>query len=163
MTTPLFMRDVSLTLRLAAGTREEFNCDAHTAEIVSTAGDAVTYQTLCADGSFTEIGKSAYELHIVAAQDWTATGLARFLWDHEGELCEFQYQAHGSDLAGANAPSATQPGMSGNVRLVAPNYGGEVENYAELDVTMPCSSKPTIATAAFPAVAEAEAAETAAA
>lgn len=157
MTTPLFMRDVSLTLQLAAGTREEFNCDAHTAEIVTTAGDPVTYQTLCPDGSFTEIAKSSYELHIVAAQDWSATGLARFLWDHEGELAEFQYQAHGADVAGANAPSTSQPGMTGTVRLVAPNYGGEVENYAELDVTMPCSSKPTIATAAFPAVAEAEA------
>jgi hypothetical protein len=42
------------------------------------------------------------------------------------------------------------------VRLVAGSYGGEVDSFAELDVTLPCSSKPTMLTAAFPAVAETE-------
>jgi hypothetical protein len=49
--------------------------------------------------------------------------------------------------------------MSGTVRLVAPSYGGEVDTFAELDVTLPCSTKPTMLTAAFPAVAEAAADE----
>lgn len=152
MGSPLFMRDVTLTLKLSAGTRVEFNCDAHTAEIVTEPGDEVSYQTLCPEGSFSEIGKSSYALHIVAAQDWSASGLARFLWDNEGALAEFQYQAHGAEVA----PSADAPGMTGSVRLVAPNYGGEAETYAELDVTMPCTVKPTIASTAFPAATEAE-------
>jgi hypothetical protein len=155
MATPLFMRDVSLTLSLVGtGTPAEFNCDAHTAEVIAEAGDDVTYQTLCPDGSFSEIGRSKYSLHIVAAQDWSAAGLARFLWDNEGATADFTYQAHGD----ATVPSADTPGMAGTVRLVAPNYGGEAEAYAELDVTMPCTAKPTIATAAFPLTAATEAA-----
>jgi hypothetical protein len=152
VTTPLFMRDVSLTLKLLTGTRLEFNCDAHTAEIVTTPGSDVTYATLCPDGSFSEVGRSTYALHIVAAQDWSATGLARFLWDNEGAQAEFQYQPHGVAIA----PSDDTPGMTGTVRLVAPNMGGEAENYAELDVTLPCTAKPTIALAAFPATASAD-------
>jgi len=161
MTSPLFMRDVSLTLKLLTppgGTRIEFNCDAHLAEIVPTPGDDVSYATLCPSGSYSSRGKTTYALHIVAAQRWDSTGLSLFLWDHDGEDAEFQYQAHGAGLT----PSATVPGMSGTVKLVAGPYGGEVDSYAELDVTLPCASKPTKIVAAFPALAEAEA-ETAAA
>jgi hypothetical protein len=151
MTTPLFMRDVSLTLKLvAAGTRLQFNCDVKTAEIVSTPGDTVEVATLCVNGQFKQIGKTAFDLHIVAVQDWSATGLAMFLWTNDGATAEFQYQAHATT---AIPPTAAQPGMSGVVTLVAPNYGGEVNNYAELDVTLPCQTKPVIATAAFPALA----------
>jgi hypothetical protein len=41
MTSPLFMRDVTLTLKVVggAGARAEYNCDVHTAEIVPSAGD----------------------------------------------------------------------------------------------------------------------------
>jgi hypothetical protein len=44
--------------------------------------------------------------------------------------------------------------MAGVVTLVAGAYGGQVDTYAELDVTLPCTVKPTIVTAAFPATAE---------
>jgi hypothetical protein len=154
MTTPLFMRDVSLTLKLlpAGPDRVEFSCDAHTAEVVTTPGDVVSYQTLCPDGSYSNRGKSSYALHIVAAQDWSPTGLARFLWDNDGLTAEVQYQAHG---ASAVPPSDDTPGMAGVVTLVAPTYGGEADTFAELEVELPFTSKPTIATAAFPVLAEA--------
>jgi hypothetical protein len=154
VTTPLFMRDVTLTLTLAAGTAAPFECDAHLCAIESKAGDVITYQTLCADGSFSESGRSTYALHVVAVQDWSATGLARFLWDNEGAAATFAYQAHGDETV---VPSDSAPGMTGTVTLVAPNYGGEAETYAELDVTMPCATKPTLAVAAFPAATAAEA------
>jgi hypothetical protein len=149
---PLFMRDVTLTLKLvSAGTRVEYACDLSTAEIVPSPGDEVTYSTLCPEGSYSSIGKTTYALHVVAAQRWAADGLASFLWDHDGELAEFQYQAHGA----ATVPTADLPGMTGEVRLVAGAYGGEVDTFAELDVTLPCTSKPSKTVAAFPAVAEA--------
>lgn len=157
MANPLFMRDVTLKLATIAppGTRVEFNCDLSTAEIVPEPGDEVTYSTLCPTGSYSSIGKTTYALHIVAAQRWDSTGLAAFLWDHDGELASFQYQAHGAGVV----PSATEPGFSGEVRLVAGNYGGTVDEYAELDVTLPCSSKPTKNVAAFPAILEADESE----
>jgi hypothetical protein len=148
---PLFMRDVSLTLTIGAEPALEVNCDVHTVEVAVEPGDVVTYQTLCADGSFSEPGRSSYALHITAAQDWGADGLARVLWEHEGEAAEFRYQAHGSDVAGADAPSDATPGMMGEVRLIAPTYGGEADTFAELDVTLPCTSKPELLAAAFPA------------
>jgi hypothetical protein len=153
MGTPLFMRDVSLKLSLVSGgVYAEYNCDVHTAEIVPTPGDDVTYATLCPTGSYSARGKTTYALHVVAAQTWDeADGLAAFLWDHDGELANFQYQAHGD----AVVPSAALPGMAGEVTLVAGNYGGEVDTYAEIDVTLPCSSKPTKIVAAFPALEEA--------
>lgn len=148
---PLFMRDVSLTLTIGADPAVEVNCDVHTVEVAVEPGDVVTYQTLCADGSFSQPGRSSYALHITAAQDWGPDGLARVLWEHEGESAEFRYQAHGSDVATTDAPSDAIPGMMGEVRLIAPTYGGEADTFAELDVTLPCSSKPDIITAAFPA------------
>jgi hypothetical protein len=159
MGSPLFMRDVQLTLKLSAdavGAPVEYNCDVSLVEIIPTPGSDVTYSTLCPSGSYSSVGKTTYALHIVAAQDWDAAdGLAAFLWDHDGELAAFTYQAHGA----ATVPSAAEPGMTGEVRLIAGNYGGAVDTYAELDVTLPCSSKPTKAVAAFPAVEEAELAE----
>ena len=157
MGTPLFMRDVELTLTLVgppAGTAASYACDVTAATIETSPGDEVTVQTLCADGTHTSISKSTYALHLVATQQWAADGLAAFLWQHEGELATFTYQAHGDDVV----PSADAPGMMGEVRLVAGNYGGEADTYAELDVTLPCSGKPTMVTAAFPA-ADAESAK----
>jgi len=147
---PLFMQDVTLNLKLTSGgTRVEYNCDVSLAEIISTPGDDVEYATLCPTGSYKSVGKTTYSLHIVAVQRWASDGLAAFLWDNDGQLADFQYQAHGAALT----PSATQPGMSGQVRLIAGNYGGEAQTYAELDVELPCSSKPTKIVAAFPALA----------
>jgi hypothetical protein len=153
MSSPLFMRDVSLKLSLvSAGTYVEYNCDVSTAEIVPTPGDEVTYSTLCPEGSYSSRGKTTYALHLVAAQRWDAAdGLAAFLWDHDGELANFQYQAHGDSVI----PSASAPGMAGEVVLVAGTYGGAVDEFAELDVTLACSSKPTKIVAAFPAIEEA--------
>lgn len=155
MGSPLFMRDVKLSLKLvAAGTRVDYQCDVSTAEILPEPGDDVTYSTLCPTGSYSSVGKTTYALHIVAAQNWDTTGgLARFLWDNDGALAEFQYQAHG---IAAIPPTTILPGMTGIVRLVAGAYGGEVDTYAELDITMPCQSKPTITVAAFPALARGE-------
>jgi hypothetical protein len=149
---PLFMRDVTLTLELVtAGTPVQYQCDVSTAEILPEPGDEVTYSTLCASGSYSSIGKTTYALHIVAVQRWAADGLASFLWDHDGELATFEYQAHGDGVT----PTADLPGMAGEIRLIAGNYGGAVDEFAELDVTLPCSSKPTKITAAFPLTADA--------
>jgi hypothetical protein len=147
MGTPLFMRDVNFKLSLVSGgTLVEYNCDVSTAEIVPTAGDEVSYSTLCPDGSYSSRGKTTYALHVIAAQRWDeADGLAAFLWDHDGELATFEYQAHGADVV----PTADLPGMTGEVVLVAGNYGGAVDSYAELDVTLACSSKPVKVVAAF--------------
>lgn len=151
MGTLLFMRDALVSLKLAgAGTAVEYQGQVSTAAVEVEAGDTVTYPVL--DGTIpTQIGPSSYALHLVAAQDWdTAGGLARFLWDHEGEDAEFVLNPHGQDAT----PSDAAPAATGTVRLVAGSFGGEVGTYAELDVTLPCAVKPTLDTSPTALVAE---------
>ena len=133
---PLFMRDVNLRLAVVVG-----GVLARSRSSIATCTPrrscrlpATTFRTRrCApEGSYSSRGKTTYALHVVAAQRWAADGLAAFLWDHDGELADVQYQAHGD----GTVPTADLPGMTGEVTLVAGNYGGEVDTYAELDVTL---------------------------
>lgn len=143
MSTPLFMKDASVTLALVgppAGTEAEFNCDLKSAVIEDTPGDDVTYATLCPDGSYTRKGAATYVLHLTGPQEWDVAGLSRFLWDNEGELATFVVQAHGA----AVPISDTEPGFTGTVTLIAGDYGGEVETFAEFDVSLPCNGRPTL-------------------
>lgn len=142
--TPLFMKDVLLTLAVGAGTANEYQCHVTEARVSVEPGDRVDIATLCSGGSFSEVGKSSYALVLVGIQDWAdasgVLGLARFLWDHEGEEATFVLQAHGESAA----PSAGQPAMTGTVRLVAGDYGGVINEYAGLEVELPCMAKPSI-------------------
>jgi hypothetical protein len=142
--TVLFMKNAKLTLKIGAASAHDYAGQVKTAEVVVKPGTTTDYATL--DGSVqTEIGASSYELHIVAGQVWDGTGtppagLARYLWDNEGQLATFELQAHGSAVANSTA----QPSATGTVRLIAGAYGGEVNKIAEIDVTLPCQAKPTL-------------------
>lgn len=139
MATLLFMRNAILTLKVGAAVAVQYQGQVSTAAVEVEAGDVVTYPVL--DGTVpSNVGPESYALHLVAAQDWTAaTGLARFLWDQAGQDATFWLNAYGVATAAADKPA-----VSGTVRLVAGTYGGEVQTYAELDVTLPCLAKPTL-------------------
>jgi hypothetical protein len=141
MATLLFMRQATVSLKVGATAAVQYQGQVSTAAVEVEAGDVVTYPVL--DGTVpSNVGPESYALHLVAAQDWTAaSGLARFLWDQAGQDATFYLSAYG---AGA-APAVGKPAVSGTVRLVAPTYGGEVNTYAELDVTLPCLAKPLLA------------------
>lgn len=143
MATPLFVKDASVKLKLTAGgTDVEYNCDVHSAIIETSPGDDVTYQTLCPDGTYTQKGSSTYVLHLTGVQDWDAAGLSRFLWDNAGELAEAIVQAHGA----AQAIDTAHPGFSAQVVLLEGDYGGEADTWAEFDVSLTCTSRPTLLT-----------------
>ena len=59
MASPLFMRDVSLTLKLVAGRHGGANTTAtsHRPRSCRAPGDEVTYSTLCAEGSYSSSGR----------------------------------------------------------------------------------------------------------
>ena len=154
MATLLFMRSATISLKVGATAAVQYQGQVSTAALEASAGDVVTYPVL--DGTVpANVGPDSYALHLVAAQDWTsATGLARFLWDNAGQDATFYLSAFGT----AAAPATGKPAVSGTVRLVAPSYGGEVNTYAELDVSLPCLAKPTLSeTGTIPTEAEAEA------
>lgn len=141
MATILFMKDVTLTLKVGAGVAAEFNGDCSNAAIEVTPGDEVQYPTL--DGEVaSNVGPASYALAITAGQDWSATGLARFLWDNDGATADFVYNAHGKDAV----PTAGTPAVQGQCRLVAGSYGGEVGTFAEIEVSLPCLARPELVT-----------------
>ena len=95
---------------------------------------------------------------LVGVQDWDTTagseGLAAFLWQNDGASLSFVLNIHS---VASSVGTATQPRMTGSVLCVPGDYGGEIGAYAELNVELPCTAKPTLTTTALLA-AEAEAA-----
>lgn len=138
---PLFLRTVKLTLKIGAAAVAEYQCHVSTAKIQTTAGDTVTVKTLCTDGVFSQPGASTYALVLEGIQDYSATGLARYLWTNQGAIADFDLQAHGETAS----PSTSQPHMTGQVVLIAGDYGGEIETYGEISLELPCVAKPTLA------------------
>lgn len=144
--TPLFMRDVMLSLKSAADVAAiEFQCHVSEARVQVTPGDNVTVKTLCSEGSFSSQGKPSYVLVLTGIQDWDTVkaGLAAYLWANEGAELDFILQAHGE----AVAPSPATPQMTGKVTAVAVDYGGVIDTYAELSAELPCTVRPTLAVA----------------
>jgi hypothetical protein len=138
--TPLFMRDVKLTLKIGAGSLFEYQAHVSEARVQVTPGDTVTVKTLSTDGSFSSPGVASYTLVLTGVQDYSADGLARYLWDNEGAIADFVLQAHGETTALA----ADTPAMTGQVTLVAGDYGGEIETYGEIGLELPCVAKPVL-------------------
>lgn len=135
----MFMKDADIKLVVAGGTLAQYNDQVASAEVEVSPGDEATYPTL--DGNVaSNVGPPTYSLVLRAGQDWSATGLARFLWDNEGELLDFSYQAHGA----GTAAGASTPVVTGQCRAVPGNYGGEVGTFAEIEVSLPCAAKPTL-------------------
>jgi len=138
--TPLFMRDALLTLKIGAAAVAEYQCHVTEARLQVTAGDTVTVRTLCTDGTFSSPGAASYALILEGIQDWSADGLARYLWDNEGSVADFVLQAHGE----AAAVGADTPAMTGQVTLAAGDYGGVIDEYATISLELPCVAKPSL-------------------
>jgi hypothetical protein len=139
---PMFMRTVKLTLKIGAAAVQEFQCHVTSARIAVEPGDTVTVKTLCTDGVFSQPGSSSYSLILEGVQDYAANGLARYLWTNQGQIADFVLQGYGETVAA----SASTPQMTGQVVLIAGDYGGEIEDYGRIEVELPCVSKPTLAT-----------------
>lgn len=135
---PLFMREAVVKLTFGAGPTVDLSCHVSDVEVTPKAGKVVTFTPLCPDGAVTEQGADTFTLDFEGAQDWSATGLARLLWDHAGEEVPFEINAYGA-AAGASTPS-----MTGVARAVRPPYGGKAEEYAPLSVSLPIIGIPAL-------------------
>jgi hypothetical protein len=142
MATILFMKTALFTLTLPAAAAAPFQGDAADVHVEVSAGDTVDYPTL--DGNVASNAEpETYALVMRAGQDYSATGLARFLWDHKGEVADVVLNAHGQTAL----PTDATPAVTGQVTLVPVSYGGEVGTFAEFEVTLPFVSTPTLAVA----------------
>jgi hypothetical protein len=133
------MKTALFTLKVGAGTALPFQGDARDVHVEVTAGDVVEYPTL--DGNVASNSEpESYALVLAAGQDYSSTGLARFLWDNAGQTADVVVNAHGqTSTIGADTPAIT-----GQVKLVPVAYGGEVGTFAEFEVTLPFLAKPVL-------------------
>ena len=142
MATILFMKTALFSIKVGAGTLKTFQGDAADVHVEVAAGDVVEYPTL--DGNVAaNTSPESYSLVMRAGQDYTATGLARFLWDNNGLVGDIVLNAFSQSAV----PGAATPAVKGQVTLVAVQYGGEVGTFAEFEVTLPFVAKPTLAIA----------------
>jgi hypothetical protein len=144
MATILFMKTAkfSLTVPDGTGTPIEFQGDAADVHVEVTAGDTVDYPTL--DGNVASNAEpETYALVMRAGQDYSSTGLARFLWDNKGAVADVELNAHGMTAT----PGAETPAVTGQVTLIPVTYGGEVGTFAEFEVTLPFVATPVLAIA----------------
>jgi len=141
MATILFMKTAKFTLTVPAGTGTpaNFEGDAADVHVEVEAGETIEYPTL--DGNVaSNTEPETYALVMRAGQDYSPTGLARFLWDNAGAVADVALNAHGKT---ATATDST-PEVTGQVTLIPVQYGGEVSTFAEFEVTLPFVAKPTL-------------------
>jgi hypothetical protein len=144
--TILFMKTAKFTLKVGAGTAQPFEGDAADVHVEVAAGDVVEYPTL--DGNVAaNTEPETYSLVMRAGQDYTATGLARFLWDNANAVADVELNAFGSTVSA----SPSTPSVTGQVKLVPVAYGGEVGTFAEFEVTLPFLAKPVLDSVALAA------------
>lgn len=139
----MFMKNANIKLKVTGGgALVEYNTQVQSCEVEVEPGDDAKYPTL--DGGVaSNVGPPSYNLVITAGQDWSVTGLARFLWDNEGSSLDFEYQAHGVGVAAAPAT----PKVTGVCKSIPGAYGGEVGTFAEVEVSLPCLAKPVLVVA----------------
>ena len=149
-------KDITLSLKIGAAASKTFSCWAKTAMIEAEAGDVIEYPTLSAGCTYKSAGATSYTLHLIGVQDWdaaAASGLAAYLDANDGATAAFWLNAHGP---AGTAASVAAPAKAGSCTLIAPSYGGTVGEYAEFDVSLPISGKPsTVTTGTAPAILDA--------
>lgn len=114
---------------------QDYSCPVTRAEFTNTP-NILEANTLC--GPAAAVGRTRYALELEASQDWfEAASLAQYLYDNEGILATATLTWVSPD------ESATVTGV-GEVRLVAPGFGGTAEELAAFSVSMPVEGKPDI-------------------
>lgn len=154
--TALQPKDITLSLKIGAAASKTFSCWAKTAMIEAEPGDTIEYPTLSAGCTYKSAGPTTYTLHLIGVQDWdpaAASGLAPYLDSNDGATAAFWLNAHGP---AGTAASVSAPAKAGTCTLIAPSYGGTVGEYAEFDVSLPITGKPsTVTTGTAPAILDA--------
>ena len=142
MSEPLAMRSILLTFTPPdAGTPIEVNCQVAEVVLNDEAGDEQRYDVLCPDQSYVMNGPNAQTITIRGLQLWGTDGAARLLWDAAPDgVVAFVYKPFGNTSA-----TADQPHWSGSfIATYRPQVGGEVGNFAEMDLEYPLTEVPEL-------------------
>lgn len=141
---PIFTRYIKLTIDQtdSGGTVHQFECSVTQAGITSTGGDKQELNTLCPDGSYSEVTERTYSLDITGVQDVeTQESLMLFLWEHADEDAEALFYPK-VDKNGT--PQGR--GWKGDVKLSPPDTIGNTTSgtYATFTASLPFQGKPVL-------------------
>jgi hypothetical protein len=145
-TGPIYMKDAYLQLKTTSGTFAVYNCQVKRAVLMPEPGETVEYKTLCASGTWSEVGRATWTLELEGPQGWSDTeGLSALFFDEQGNLLDFRLDKYGE----GHVPSAEEPAFYGQVRAIPVAYGGTVDEYAEFEVALPVQGDPVKQVAAW--------------
>jgi hypothetical protein len=124
---PQLLKVITLTLD---GT--DFSMDVLDASVAPEPGDVQSITTL--DGvTHQDAAAETWFLNLRMVIDWDTTrpGLAYYLYNNKGDQVAFRFRKD------TEAISTTNPEIQGTVTLVATQYGGAGNEFAEAEVSLP--------------------------
>jgi len=141
---PYLLKDVSLTLVKSGEvtTPVEYRCQLTQAELTPTAstGGGNALSTFCDDFSDSG-GMATWALTLAGFQALAdATDFSVLSFVEEGEQFDFVLAPLGGP------PSASNPGFTGTITMVATAIGGTAKAWAVFTAACPCVSKPVMVT-----------------
>lgn len=123
---PLVLKDVELVVEL-----HDFRH--HVSGVTFTPPSSLISWTGAGGNTHYDVPSTGWSVSFEHAQDWGTTGLARYLYDHDGETVAVSFK-----------PAATGvPTFTADVTFMAGPIGGSVNAFMAGSVSCPCT-KPTI-------------------
>jgi hypothetical protein len=135
---PFNITDAVLTIK--RGTAAAVGFSQHVSNVVCTPTSSTTvWKGMTPAAVFQFAGRSTWAVAMTFAQDWSTTGLSRFLFDNEGDTVTLTF-----------APVTGGAGFAVSVIVVPGAYGGAVDAVGEATTTLPVKGRPTLVTAVTP-------------
>lgn len=121
---PLFMKDVLFTA--GEGTPADFAAELSSV-LFEPESETVTWKGLKPASAFTESTPPTWAATLKYAQDWDSeTSFSRWLWDNQGTTAPVTFQPK----------SGVGPSFTANLTIISGPLGGDVDTYAESEVTL---------------------------
>ncbi|MFI6759364.1 hypothetical protein ACIBF5_09510 [Micromonospora sp. NPDC050417] len=114
---------------------EAFQCQVQNWNIANNTEDGERLFTQCPEGETREETDPDYALEVTFLADWRENGVSDYLVLNDGVWVEFQLDHH-PDIPGEHVR------WTGEVRIKAPNVGGDARTTEQTEVTMPIKGKP---------------------
>lgn len=135
---PFNIVEAALTVKVGASAALGFT--QHVSNVVCAPTTATsTWKGMSQAAVFQFISRAVWGLTMGLAQDWSSTGLSRFLFENEGKDAVFTF-----------APVAGGQGFSVTATITPGAFGGAVDSVGEASVVLPVKGRPTLVAAVTP-------------
>lgn len=123
-------------IELSLGTPPiSFECQLNSWTLTNNTSDGDKIYTYCPDGEDVEEVEPDWALDLKFYADWRSDGISDFLTAHDQEDAAFVLDHH-PDIPEEHVR------WTGNVKLKAPNVGGDARTTEATEVTLQCIGKP---------------------